>query len=283
MQYSTLALQRLLARHGHYHGLIDGIVGRKTIQAVRDYQAANGLKVDGVVGPKTMRAMGFTLHAVAAVPALVSSACVDMIKAWEGIEDGDTRTVELDPYICPAGVVTVGWGHALTDERGRQIKPTTHGGTRAALAAGREAMMRLFGKAAITRDEAKALLSTDVNTFAKAVASNLSSVGRAAAQSEFDAMVSLAFNIGLAGFGRSSVRRLFAAGRGIGVIRFEAVQRASRAGTAPDTLEGAFAAWSRGGGVWMLGLFRRRMCEAMFFRGDTLNRALATAQGLRKV
>ena len=283
MQYSTLALQRHLKAQGFYRGKVDGIVGQQTIQAIKDYQAANGLRVDGVMGPKTLRAMGFVLHVMADVPALVSSACVDMVKAWEGIEDGDTRTVELEPYICPAQVVTVGWGHALLDERGRQIKPATHGGTRAALAAGREAMMRMFGKPGITRDEAKALLATDINTFAQAIANNLATVARKATQCEFDAMVSLAFNIGLAGFAKSSVRRLFVAGRGIGVIKFEEVQRASRAGATPTTMEGAFAAWSRGGGVWLLGLYRRRMCEAMFFRGDALASCLRTSQTLRKL
>jgi peptidoglycan hydrolase-like protein with peptidoglycan-binding domain len=38
-------------------GGVDGIAGAKTDQAIRDFQAANGLMVDGIVGPQTRKAM----------------------------------------------------------------------------------------------------------------------------------------------------------------------------------------------------------------------------------
>jgi len=36
-----------------------------------------------------------------------------IIKKFEGLEDGDPTTVNLDPYVCPGGVWTIGWGHAI--------------------------------------------------------------------------------------------------------------------------------------------------------------------------
>ena len=43
---------------------------------------------------------------------------VDLIKRFEGIEDGDPTTANLDPYICPGGYWTIGWGHAIIDATG---------------------------------------------------------------------------------------------------------------------------------------------------------------------
>lgn len=46
-------LQTLLNNFG-YNLKVDGIFGPKTLAAVEDFQAKNGLKVDGIVGPKTL-------------------------------------------------------------------------------------------------------------------------------------------------------------------------------------------------------------------------------------
>lgn len=45
-------LQQLLNKKG-YHLVCDGIFGKKTLEAVKAFQRANGLSVDGVVGDKT--------------------------------------------------------------------------------------------------------------------------------------------------------------------------------------------------------------------------------------
>ncbi|HQF55495.1 MAG TPA: DUF2235 domain-containing protein, partial [Fibrobacteria bacterium] len=49
------ALITLKERSGspYYSGAVDGILGPMTDQAIRSYQADNGLKVDGIAGPKT--------------------------------------------------------------------------------------------------------------------------------------------------------------------------------------------------------------------------------------
>jgi len=49
--------QRRLAELGYDPGPADGIRGRKTIAAVKRYQAAMHLTTDGIVGPATLRAL----------------------------------------------------------------------------------------------------------------------------------------------------------------------------------------------------------------------------------
>ncbi|SHJ16136.1 peptidoglycan-binding domain-containing protein [Lutispora thermophila] len=46
-------LQEVLNNHG-YQLKVDGIFGKKTEAAVKDFQGKNGLKADGIVGPKTI-------------------------------------------------------------------------------------------------------------------------------------------------------------------------------------------------------------------------------------
>jgi uncharacterized protein (TIGR02594 family) len=50
---NTRDIQNALKAAGFDPGPIDGIRGRKTIAAIKQFQAANDLEVDGIVGPKT--------------------------------------------------------------------------------------------------------------------------------------------------------------------------------------------------------------------------------------
>ena len=47
-------IQKALADRGYPTGPIDGIWGRQTIAAVKDFQKDNGLETDGIVGPQTL-------------------------------------------------------------------------------------------------------------------------------------------------------------------------------------------------------------------------------------
>ena len=47
-------LQTALRTLGYYASNIDGIYGKGTRTAVKEFQAANGLSADGVAGPKTL-------------------------------------------------------------------------------------------------------------------------------------------------------------------------------------------------------------------------------------
>lgn len=61
-------IQKALKAAGFDPGAADGIWGRKTISALRDFQAKKGLEVDGVAGPKTLAAL-FPAAGGAAAPA----------------------------------------------------------------------------------------------------------------------------------------------------------------------------------------------------------------------
>lgn len=82
-----------------------------------------------------------------------------MIKSWEGCR--------LTAYRCPAGVLTIGYGHT-----GPDVSPGMK----------------------ITRAEADALFDRDISRFASTVAPAFSGVALKACQ--FDALVSLSYNIG---------------------------------------------------------------------------------------
>lgn len=51
-------VQRRLKQWGYYNGAVDGIYGSGTREAVRKFQAKNGLTADGVVGLQTYQALG---------------------------------------------------------------------------------------------------------------------------------------------------------------------------------------------------------------------------------
>ena len=53
-------IQTKLKRWGYYTGVVDGIYGTKTQEAVKYFQRKNGLTADGIAGPKTLAAMGIT-------------------------------------------------------------------------------------------------------------------------------------------------------------------------------------------------------------------------------
>lgn len=89
---------------------------------------------------------------------------------WEGCR--------LVAYRCPAGVLTIGYGHTGPDVR--------------------EGMT-------ITASEAVALFNADIDKFARSVEASLAGVQLR--QKQFDAVVSLAYNIGLGGLKKSTLFR----------------------------------------------------------------------------
>lgn len=53
----VLSIQTALKKLGYYTGMLDGIAGKLTDKAIREFQKAQGLKVDGIVGPNTIKAL----------------------------------------------------------------------------------------------------------------------------------------------------------------------------------------------------------------------------------
>jgi hypothetical protein len=56
--------QEHLKNLGYYEGKVDGIMGRQTREAIRNFQKDQSLKADGVLGPKTNRALAEADHRV---------------------------------------------------------------------------------------------------------------------------------------------------------------------------------------------------------------------------
>jgi len=69
------AVQRRLETRGFSPGPVDGLYGRTTEAAVREFQASQGLKVDGIVGPRTWSAL-FSDHGRARIERLVPELTV---------------------------------------------------------------------------------------------------------------------------------------------------------------------------------------------------------------
>jgi GH24 family phage-related lysozyme (muramidase) len=177
----------------------------------------------------------------------VPQAAIDLIKSFEGIPDGDPNTVNIDAYLCPAGVWTIGWGHALMDG-GVQLK-----------GAANKARARALYPGGITRAQAEALLAGDLVPRAASVSSLLKVP---VDDGQFGALIALVFNIGAGNLQASTLLRKLNA--------------ADVAGAAEQ-----FLAWdkARVNGVLkpLAGLTRRRRAERAMFLGEDWRAAAAPA------
>lgn len=90
----------------------------------------------------------------------ISDAGLSLIKNFEGLS--------TKAYLCPAGVLTIGYGHT------KNVKPND----------------------VITKDGAEELLKKDLKEFEEAVTAMLDIREVAVNQCQFDALVCFAFNVG---------------------------------------------------------------------------------------
>lgn len=152
----------------------------------------------------------------------VSDKLIAALKLEEGIKDGDTVKPGLQPYLCPAGVLTIGYGHT-----GKDVCPGL----------------------TWTLEEAEDLLREDIFRFERGVEALIT---EPLSQNQFDALVSLTFNIGLGDKGGpmdfydSTLRRLLNKGDYMGAA-------------------GEFEKWCRVNGQPSAGLKARRLREKRMF------------------
>lgn len=158
---------------------------------------------------------------------------VELIKSFEGIPDGDPTTVNLDPYLCPAGYWTIGWGHVVIGPDGKMLK-----------GADNKAQARAVYPGGITRDEADTLLDDDVRRFAAGVER---AVKVPIGDTQYCALVSFAFNVGIGAFEKSTLLRLLNEGQ-------------------PDQVPAQMMRWTKADGKDLEGLRRRREAEAALWR-----------------
>lgn len=152
-----------------------------------------------------------------------TAAGIAIIKEFEGFVG--------KAYLCPAGVWTIGYGHTS--------------------AAGAPAVVK--GQL-INRQRAEEILRNDIDRFEDQVEALIAKAKvNVTYPHEFDAMVSLAFNIGVGAFAKSTVLKRYL--------------RGDKAGAAD-----AFLAWNKatvkGVKKVLPGLNRRRQAERALFLGD---------------
>lgn len=140
---------------------------------------------------------------------MLSKNGLTMIKSFEGLE--------LKPYVCPAGEVTIGYGHVV-----------------------REGESFPFG---ITEETAEKLLCEDLKKYEKCV---IECVGTDLLPWQFDALVSLCFNIGKSAFKESTL---------VKIIRADNFSNVKK----------EFMRWVYVNGKKNKGLMKRRASEAHLF------------------
>lgn len=154
----------------------------------------------------------------------VSEKGLDLIKRFEGCK--------LEAYKCPAGVWTIGYGHTGVD---------VHAGLK------------------ITHQEAEKLLKNDLiihcNNVEKLVTVPLN-------QNQFDALVSLEFNIGYGNFSKSTILRLLNSKDYKGAVRRFLVENANTK-TPEEKYKGSFVFDNHK--KVLTGLVKRRKAEQTLF------------------
>lgn len=186
-----------------------------TTEIIKEIQRHLGVDDDGIAGPVTWAAIakGLGLHSVVASRE-PSKRIKDFIKGFESLR--------LQAYMPTANdVPTIGWGSTGPDIKMGMVW---------------------------TEAQADARFERDMGKFASAVSSGLGSAPTT--QDQFDAMVSLAYNIGAEAFKESTLRRLHKEG--------------DYAGAAAQ-----FGRWNKQAGHVLNGLTRRRAAEERIYRGVT--------------
>lgn len=126
---------------------------------------------------------------------------IELIKHFEGLHDGNLKKIGLQPKLCPAGIVTIAYGHVLRDKEGNFLRGDE----------GIKQALLLYPEwETITEAEAEAILIKDLSSFEKSV----NSLKIPLKQHEFDALVSFAYNLGFSSLYKSTLLKRIKANEG---------------------------------------------------------------------
>ncbi len=161
----------------------------------------------------------------------VNQATIDLVKSFEGIPDGDPSTVNVDPYLDPVNIWTIGWGHAIRYQN-RFLKGEPD-----------RAMVKSLYPGGIAMNQAEALLHGDLVNAGRDVSAV---VAVELNDNQFGALTSFAFNLGVGNLSSSTL--------------LKKLNLRDYAGAADE-----FPRWVRAGGVVLPGLVKRRAAERDLF------------------
>ena len=163
----------------------------------------------------------------------LSKAGADLMHQYEGCRN--------KPYLCPAHIWTIGYGHVLYQEQIRLPVVRVEGYTGMIR---KEYPLKQEDSRVWTKQEIEELFATDVGNFERGVLRLVPTV--VGKQGAFDALVSISFNFGLGNLQRSTIRMK--------------ANRGDWEGAAD-----AFRVWTKGGGKVLPGLVKRREAERALF------------------
>ena len=167
----------------------------------------------------------------------LSKVGADLMHKYEGFRNR--------PYLCPAHIWTIGYGHVLYQEQIRLPMMRPEGKTQADIPMiRREYPLKPEDNRVWSKKEIDDLFASDVASFERGVLRLVP--GSVGSQGRFDALVSISFNFGLGNLQRSSIRMK--------------ANRGDWEGAAD-----AFLLWNKGGGKVLAGLDRRRKDERALF------------------
>ncbi len=163
----------------------------------------------------------------------LSKVGADLMHKYEGYKNR--------PYLCPAHIWTIGYGHVLYQEQIRLPMMRTKDDTPMIR---REYPLKPEDNRVWSKQEINDLFDSDVASFERGVLRLVP--GSVGSQGRFDALVSISFNFGLGNLQRSSIRMK--------------ANRGDWEGAAD-----AFLLWNKGGGKVLAGLDKRRKDERALF------------------
>ena len=162
---------------------------------------------------------------------------INLIKHFESLHDGDLSKIGLQPKPDPIGIITVGYGHALTDLDGSFLKGPS----------GYRRMLEIYPELeTITEEEACELLASDLKKYEDQV----NSLNLELKQHQFDSLVSFVFNCGIGNLKSSTLLRRIKGESG--------------------SITEAFLMWNKSSGKVLNGLTKRRQSEATLFTENKL-------------
>jgi lysozyme len=167
----------------------------------------------------------------------LSKAGEDLMHRYEGFRN--------KPYLCPAHIWTIGYGHVLYQE---QIKlPVVRVPDKHTPMIRKEYPLSPEDSRVWSKEEINELFRVDVANFERGVLRLVPGV--VSRQGSFDALVSISYNFGLGNLQRSTIR-----------------MRANRGDW--EGAADAFRVWTKGGGKVLPGLVKRREAEIALFLAE---------------